>query len=229
MNQEKIGKFIANQRKEKGLTQEQLAERIGVTNKSISRWENGKTMPDISLFEPLCRELDISINELLKGKKLENKKDLEVLSAEALTEYSKYLKRHQVQKNILLLIVMLLSLITGFLMLVLLFNETFFKTTYNSKFVDNVHIPIPRFSYYRRTGGMGEYTTQLKTLKQPDAINVFADVYLSSLDKMECHGETYYYNRKRDFTIISYRGNNDGIGIVNTIYISYADGNICDE
>lgn len=70
MNQEKIGKFIAELRKEKSMTQEQLAEKLGVTDKSISRWENGKTMPDISLFKTLCDELDISINELLSGQKL---------------------------------------------------------------------------------------------------------------------------------------------------------------
>lgn len=73
MNQEKIGKFIAKLRKEKKLTQEQLAEKLGVTSKSISRWENGNTMPDVSLFEPLCKELNITINELLSGKKI--KKD----------------------------------------------------------------------------------------------------------------------------------------------------------
>ncbi|MBO5414658.1 MAG: helix-turn-helix transcriptional regulator [Bacilli bacterium] len=70
MNQEKIGKFISKLRKEKKLTQEQLAEKLGVTSKSISRWENGKTMPDVSLFEPLCKELNITINELLSGEKI---------------------------------------------------------------------------------------------------------------------------------------------------------------
>ena len=50
MDQEKIGKFIAELRKEKNMTQEQLAEKMGVTDKSISRWENGKTMPDISML-----------------------------------------------------------------------------------------------------------------------------------------------------------------------------------
>lgn len=73
MNQEKIGKFISELRKENNLTQEQLAEKLGVTSKSISRWENGKTMPDVSLFEPLCKELNITINELLSGKKIDKK------------------------------------------------------------------------------------------------------------------------------------------------------------
>ncbi|MCX4249336.1 MAG: helix-turn-helix transcriptional regulator [Bacilli bacterium] len=74
MNQDKIGKFIAERRKEKNMTQEQLAEKMGVTDKTISRWENGKTMPDYSLLKDLCNELDISVNEFLSGEKIENGK-----------------------------------------------------------------------------------------------------------------------------------------------------------
>ena len=70
MDQEKIGKFIAAARKEQNLTQEELAEKLGVTAKSISRWENGKTMPDLSLFKPLCNELNITLNDLMSGDKI---------------------------------------------------------------------------------------------------------------------------------------------------------------
>ncbi len=56
------------------MTQEQLAEKMGVTDKTISRWENGKTMPDYSLLKDLCNELDISVNEFLSGEKIENVK-----------------------------------------------------------------------------------------------------------------------------------------------------------
>ena len=70
MNQEKIGKFIAECRKQKKMTQSDLGEKLGVTEKSISNWENGRNMPDLSLFKPLCDELNISINELLSGEKL---------------------------------------------------------------------------------------------------------------------------------------------------------------
>ena len=70
MNQEKIGRFIAENRKAKKLTQEGLAEKLGITNKSISKWENGNCLPDSSLFKPLCKILDISINELFAGEKL---------------------------------------------------------------------------------------------------------------------------------------------------------------
>ncbi|MBO6195393.1 MAG: helix-turn-helix domain-containing protein [Bacilli bacterium] len=70
MDQTKIGKFIFECRKNKNLTQEDLAEKLGVSSKSISRWENGNTMPDYSLLKDLCDELDINVNELLSGEKI---------------------------------------------------------------------------------------------------------------------------------------------------------------
>lgn len=70
MNQKKIGKFICNLRKQKKLTQYELALKLGVTEKSVSNWENGRNMPDLSLFKPLCDELDISMNELMSGEKI---------------------------------------------------------------------------------------------------------------------------------------------------------------
>ncbi|MBR5794629.1 MAG: helix-turn-helix transcriptional regulator [Erysipelotrichaceae bacterium] len=70
MNQINIGKFIAQCRKEKGITQEQLASMLNTTNKSVSKWENGNCLPDSSLYEPLCKILNISINELFAGERL---------------------------------------------------------------------------------------------------------------------------------------------------------------
>lgn len=64
MNQEKIGAFLREVRKERGLTQGQLAEALGVSQKSISRWENGKTMPDYSLLPSICEVLGINVAEL---------------------------------------------------------------------------------------------------------------------------------------------------------------------
>lgn len=76
MDQKQIGAFIAEMRKEKGLTQEQLAELLGNSQKSISRWENGKTMPDLSLYEPLCEILGIQVSELLYGKRMSNEEKI---------------------------------------------------------------------------------------------------------------------------------------------------------
>lgn len=70
MDQIKIGKFIAKCRKNKNLTQVELARQLGTTDKSVSKWENGYCLPDASLYEPLCHLLDISINDLFAGQKI---------------------------------------------------------------------------------------------------------------------------------------------------------------
>ncbi len=75
MNQKIIGEYIARKRKEKNLTQGQLAEILNVSNKTVSKWENGKSMPDYSIILKLCEELDVSLRELFDGEdsNLENK------------------------------------------------------------------------------------------------------------------------------------------------------------
>lgn len=70
MNQEKIGKYISDLRKENNMTQEQLAEKMGVTDKSISRWENGNTMPDISMLVQLSDILNTTLPELINGRRM---------------------------------------------------------------------------------------------------------------------------------------------------------------
>ena len=83
MNQEKIGKFIVECRKEKVLTQEQLAEKLGVSAKSVSRWENGKTMPDYTIIEDLTKVLGFSMNEFFYGERI-SEDELEKVSEENL-------------------------------------------------------------------------------------------------------------------------------------------------
>lgn len=74
MNQSLIGSFLCRKRKEKNMTQAVLAERLGVSNKTISKWETGKCMPDYSMIEPLCRELSITVAELLNGEEKSDNK-----------------------------------------------------------------------------------------------------------------------------------------------------------
>ena len=70
MDQIKIGKFIAQMRKENSLTQRELADILCISDKTVSKWENGKGMPEVSLMMPLCEALDITANELLSGERL---------------------------------------------------------------------------------------------------------------------------------------------------------------
>ncbi len=89
MDRIKIGQFIANCRKDKQLTQEQLAEILNITNKSVSKWENGRCLPDSSLYEPLCKILDISINELFAGQRIHGE-DYKRLANDNLLQMLKY-------------------------------------------------------------------------------------------------------------------------------------------
>ena len=70
MNQEKIGRFIAEKRKAKKLTQMQLAEKLNITDRAVSKWETGKSMPDTLIMLDLCNILDITVNELLSGEEI---------------------------------------------------------------------------------------------------------------------------------------------------------------
>jgi transcriptional regulator with XRE-family HTH domain/DNA-directed RNA polymerase subunit RPC12/RpoP len=70
MDQVRIGRFIASERRQKGLTQRQLADELGISDKTISKWETGNGFPEISLLLPLCEQLNITVNELLSAERL---------------------------------------------------------------------------------------------------------------------------------------------------------------
>ena len=109
MNQQKIGKFIQEKRKEKELNQLELAEKLGVSNRTISKWENGNSMPDYSIINDLCRELDISINELLSGENLtaENyQKKLEE-NIVGTIDYNNKKRNKKIKKFIIFIIILL--------------------------------------------------------------------------------------------------------------------------
>ena len=90
MDQIKVGAFLKDFRKEKGITQEQLAEELGVSGRTISRWETGKNMPDISLLVEIAEFFDVSIPEIIKGeRKSENMKNETKEVAETMSDYAK--------------------------------------------------------------------------------------------------------------------------------------------
>lgn len=89
MDRLKIGKFVTSCRKDKSITQEQLAEILGVTGKSVSKWENGICLPDALLYEPLCAALGITINELFAGHRIKDE-DYKRIADENLMQMLKY-------------------------------------------------------------------------------------------------------------------------------------------
>lgn len=118
MNQLYIGSFITKKRKEKNMTQAALAEQLGVSNKTISKWETGKCMPDYSVIEPLCKELDITVAELLDG---EEKADNSVRVYDEI-QVLDLIKRTQTLEDQRTILYGLLLIIIGLALLLLHYN-----------------------------------------------------------------------------------------------------------
>ncbi len=112
MNQEKIGKFILKLRKEKNMTQQELADKLLVSDKTISKWENGRGMPDLSLMKPLCEVLDISINELLSGERLEKDNYQEKFEENILNTINYAGKKIKNNNKIFRIVIIIIVLIT---------------------------------------------------------------------------------------------------------------------
>lgn len=106
MNQLVTGKFIAHKRKEKNLTQEQLAEKLGVSNKTISKWENGKCMPDYSVVKILCEELEITVAELMDGE-VKEEKSMRAYDEDQIVDLLRRTQELEKQKNMLFGIILI--------------------------------------------------------------------------------------------------------------------------
>lgn len=125
MNQLTIAKFISQKRKEKNLTQKQLAEQLGVSDKTISKWECGKCMPDYGVVKPLCQELDITVSELMDGE-TKTDRSIRVFDEDQILDMLERIQQLEKQKTAILgilLIVMGIALLS----LSQLFGGTDFK------------------------------------------------------------------------------------------------------
>ena len=131
MNQERIGKFIAKCRKDKKMTQSELAEKLGVTDKSIGNWENGRNMPDLSLFKPLCDELDITINELLSGEKIKKEEYQEKLEENIINTIDYSAKKINIIRNNLGLVLLILGILISFTAMTMFASESSWGSIYS--------------------------------------------------------------------------------------------------
>ena len=123
MDQVRVGKYIASLRKQASLTQEELGEKLGVTNKTVSRWENGNYMPDIEMLQLLSKVFDVGINDLLAGEKIadedfrqkaeENIIEVATSSAFSFEDRKVYFKRKWRKEHIALFVILGLILIAS--------------------------------------------------------------------------------------------------------------------
>lgn len=131
MNQERIGKFIAECRKKQKMTQQELAEKLGVTDRAISNWENGKNMPDLSLFKPLCNILNITINDLMSGEKVNEKEYQEKLEENIVNTINYTNKKIAKQKTILAIIFIALGILVSFTAISIFPSESSWGSIYS--------------------------------------------------------------------------------------------------
>lgn len=163
MNQDKIGKFIAKCRKEKNITQQGLANRLGVTDKAISKWENGRCLMDISLLKPISEILDVSILEIINGEKIEG--DNVYMKSNELVESTLNYAEEKIKKNKFKSIFIIISLI--FLVFVVGFvsYKSIMLIKYNIEPIENYEEFISSLSMdktlkiYKRTIDENEYLT----------------------------------------------------------------------
>lgn len=125
MDQEKIGKFIASCRKSTGLTQAALAEKLGITDRAVSKWENGKSMPDASIMLELCGILEITVNELLSGERL----DMKNYKERAEENLLQLQKQEELNNKKLLSLEVVIGYISAISFMVLIFAASFAVTS----------------------------------------------------------------------------------------------------
>ena len=123
MDQVKIGRFITEQRKQKNYTQRQLADILEISDKTVSKWECGNGFPEVSLLLPLCKELEISVNELLSGERL-SEVDYKQKAEENMVNFiqEKEANKKRMQLTILIGIIATISFIT-FILIVVMYTD----------------------------------------------------------------------------------------------------------
>ena len=136
MEQEKVGKFIAICRKEKQLTQADLAEKLNITNKAVSKWETGRGMPDASILLELSKILDVTVNELLSGEKLQVE-EYKIKAEENIITISKEKDKNKRKSNIVK-VLLFISIITIILII-------FFLPKYMGGFILNEDVILSDF------------------------------------------------------------------------------------
>ena len=220
MDNNKVGKFIASRRKELGLTQQALANKIYVTDKAISKWERGLSLPDITLLEKLSKILKVEIEDILSGeknttKKIDVEKDLEIIKKELLLT-------HQKKKNklIICLIFLIVTIIyTTFRNVTLGYKLDTVNYSHSNK---TINIGIPKTSFMMRHN---DKSYSYKNLRNSSIIENETKKYLKTLTYSLCNDTIYYYDKQDDFSIIEYSVKNNLL--YSTISYQIDNGDYC--
>lgn len=229
MNQKKIGKFICSLRKEKQLTQEQLAEKLGVSINAVSKWERGLSFPDVSLYKDLCKELDINIEELINGEKSKSSTAKE----KAILNVVKTNKKEKKKRNIIIIFfTLLITLLIIFGLIIYKYKsrevEDFYERNYQLTFVAR---DVEAFFKYRFGDVYPDFYGGMYI--SDDSYNLIVQVVKEKIPEKGTM-EYYYYNElstvderiKLEYVKYSY---NELLNINNTITDYFSNNKVFED
>lgn len=229
MDQKKIGRFICSLRKEKQLTQEQLAEKLGVSINAVSKWERGLSFPDVSLYKDLCNELDINIEELINGEKSKSSTAKE----KAIISVVKTNKNEKKKRNIIIIVfTLLITLLIIFGLIIYKYKsrevEDFYERNYQLTFVAR---DVEAFFKYRFGDVYPDFYGGMYI--SDDSYNLIVQVVKEKIPEKGTM-EYYYYNElstvderiKLEYVKYSY---NELLNINNTITDYFSNNKVFED
>ena len=229
MDQKKIGRFICSLRKEKQLTQEQLAEKLGVSINAVSKWERGLSFPDVSLYKDLCKELDINIEELINGEKSKSSTAKE----KAILNVVKTNKNEKKKRNIIIIVfTLLITLLIIFGLIIYKYKsrevEDFYERNYQLTFVAR---DVEAFFKYRFGDVYPDFYGGMYI--SDDSYNLIVQVVKEKIPEKGTM-EYYYYNElstvderiKLEYVKYSY---NELLNINNTITDYFSNNKVFED
>lgn len=219
MDNNKIGKFIALKRKEKNLTQQELGEKLFVTDKAVSKWERGLSLPDITLLNKLANVLDTDIYDILQIEKKENSS----VNVEEILEKEKFKIKKQMMKRILIIVIPIFIIICIILFKLIPFGYNVEHVRYNHNTDKLIDLGMPKFSFFMKNT---EDSYLYKNLRGKKVLKSEVKEFLGTLNHISCYDKIYYYDSISNTTIIDYKIS--GNILYSNISYSVRNGNYCE-
>lgn len=202
MNNNKIGKFICALRKEKGLTQQELGNILYVTDKAVSKWERGLSLPDITILKELAKTLDVDVSEILNGEK---KKTPEIDIDSLIEEATKQIKLNQKEKQKKTIIIISIITIALIYLIFKNINLGYSIRTINYDYqlinTQSLELGVPKLSFMMNKR---DYSYSYKNLRSSEVLENELKKYLKTLTYLTCNNTIYYYNEDNNYSIIDY-------------------------
>ncbi len=217
MDNNRIGKYIVKRRKELHLTQLELGNKLFVTDKAVSKWERGLSLPDITLLDKLAKELDTDIYSILQ---IENRQNIDI---EKILQIEKHKIKKQLRKRITIIISPIIIITCIILFKLIPFGYDVMHIRYNHNTDKLINLGVPKFSFYMQNN---EDNYAYKSLRGKSILKSEVKAYLNTLEPISCNNTTYFYDNTADITIIDYSITSNIL--YNNINYSIRNGNYCD-